>query len=412
MLLSLGYGRSQVQVEIPSEMDCTEISYRGESLQDETVLIQQALRQPIGSPSLQQLAAGKRSAVILISDTSRLAPSYKFLPVLLEELRKGGLSHPQIRIVVALGMHRKQTESELRELVGDAVYDSVEVINHSALPADCVLVGTTTLGTPVEIFRPVVESELRIATGNIEPHGLAGVSGGVKALMPGVSSQRSIQHNHSFSLKGKTHPGDPENPIRKDMEETLQFLPLHFLFNTVVNHHREILGAVAGDVVEAHRKLVEQAQKSFLVPMSRKFDAVIASAGGHPKDMQLYQAVKSLQNASKVVKPGGKILLIAECKEMFGNGLFQYWVETVQDPSRITEMMKEEFVLGAHKVIHIEEILKQHEVYFYSEMPDSTIELLGFKPVGNLQAAVDQFGQNGSVAVMPYAALTFPTYKH
>lgn len=411
MEFSLGYGKSLVRFEMPPGVDCTEIAYRAERQEDEAALIQQALKQPIGSMPLQTLAAGKRSAVILISDASRLSPSHKFLPLLLDELREGGLSLSQIQVVVALGMHRKQTERELKELVGEAVYDSVQVMNHSALPADCVSLGTTALGTPVEIFRPVAESELRIATGNIEPHGLAGVSGGVKALMPGVSSQRSIQHNHSFSMKWKTHPGDPENPIRKDMEEALQFLPIHFLFNTVVNHRQEILGAAAGDIKEAHRILADQAKKNFLVPIHRKFEAVIASAGGHPKDMQLYQAVKSLQNASKVVKPGGKILLIAECKEMFGNGLFQYWVETVQNPTRITQMMKEEFVLGAHKVTHIEEVLRQHEVYFYSEIPESTIELLGFKPVADLQGCIDQFVQNGSVAVMPYAALTFPVYN-
>lgn len=285
----------------------------------------------------------------------------------------------------------------------------MEVLNHSALPEDCVHVGTTALGTPVEIFRPVVEAELRIATGNMEPHGLAGLSGGVKALMPGVSSQRSIQHNHAFSRQWKVQPGDVENPIRKDMEETLRFLPIHFLLNTVVNHQRDLLEVVAGDVLEAHRKLAEQARNRFLVPMSQRFDTVIVSAGGHPKDLQLYQAVKTLQNASKLTTPGGKILLIAECEEMFGNGLFQYWVETVQDAARITQMMKQEFVLGAHKIMHIHEILQQHEVFLYSEIPDSTVELLGFHPVSDLQACVDRLAESGSLALMPYGALTFPT---
>ncbi|RXT08138.1 nickel-dependent lactate racemase [Ammoniphilus sp. CFH 90114] len=408
MNYTIGYGKGSIQFSLPEGTDAHEINYDSESRGEEMDWIRQALENPIESPLLRELAKGKQSAVILISDASRLSPSYKFLPSLLEALREGGLSNAQIRIVVALGMHRKQTERELKQLVGEEIYQSIEVINHSALPEDCVHLGTTALGTPVEIFRPVVEAELRIATGNMEPHGLAGLSGGVKALMPGVSSQRSIQHNHSFSIKWKSQPGNPENPIRKDMEETLKFLPVQFLLNTIVNHRREILHAVGGDVLKAHRTLVEKAKQIFLVPIQKKYDAVIVSTGGHPKDMQLYQAVKTLQNASKVVKPGGRILLVAECKEMFGNGLFQYWVETVQDSSRIAEMMKEQFVLGAHKVSHIDEVLKQHEVYLYSEIPESTAELIGFKPVEDLQACVNQFSQYGSLAIMPFGALTFP----
>ncbi|WP_134699091.1 nickel-dependent lactate racemase [Ammoniphilus sp. YIM 78166] len=411
MEYTVGYGRKTVTFHLPTTKQVTEVSYRRDTAEDQSGLIQQALQYPIASPSLRELAQGKRSAVILISDISRLSPSYKFLPMILGELMEGGLDLSQVRIVVALGMHRKQTEKELVQLVGESIYNQVEVLNHSALPEDCVHVGTTSLGTPVEIFRPVVEAELRIATGNMEPHGLAGLSGGVKALMPGVSSQRSIQHNHAFSRQWKVQPGDQENPIRKDMEETLKFLPVHFLFNTVVNHQQEILETVAGDVLEAHRHLAEKAKQRFLVPIDPSFDAVIVSTGGHPKDLQLYQAVKTLQNASKLVKPGGKILLIAECKEVFGNGLFQYWVETVQDSARIAQMMEKEFVLGAHKVMHIHEILQQHEVFLFSEVPDSTVELLGFHPVADLQACVDQLAELKALAVMPYGALTFPTQQ-
>ncbi len=409
MEYTMRYGRKTVSFHLPDAKKVTEVSYRKDKIGAEDEQIQRALAHPIGSPRLRELAQGKRSAVILISDMSRLSPSYKFLPMLLEELVQGGLDFSTIKVAVALGMHRKQTEKELCQLVGEQVYSQVEVLNHSALPEDCVHVGTTTLGTPLEIFRPVVEADLRIATGNMEPHGLAGLSGGVKALMPGVCSQRSIQHNHAFSRQWKVQPGEVENPIRKDMEETLQFLPIHFLFNTVVDHQREILEAVAGDVLEAHRHLAEKAKQRFLVPVAQSFDAVIVSAGGHPKDLQLYQAVKTLQNASKLVKPGGKILLIAECKEMFGNGLFQYWVETVQDAARIAQMMEKEFVLGAHKMMHIHEILKQHAVYLFSEIPDSTVELLGFHPVSDLQASVTQWAESESLALMPYGALTFPT---
>lgn len=411
MILSAGYGKQTIKIKIPEGKQLDIVSYQADRSGDDHTHILKALQVPVGSPPLRQLAAGKKQAVILISDSSRLAPSHVFLPFLIEELKNGGMKEDQIEIVVSLGMHRKLTAEELRRLVGDTIYQSIQVSNHSPLPEDCTYLGDTKLGTPIEILTKVVRADLRIATGNIEPHGLAGLSGGVKALVPGVASQRSIEHNHGLSLQWKAQPGDPENPLRKDMEEALQYVPIHFLFNTIVNHRHEIIEAVSGDVISAHRHLAERVRHRFIVPVDKKYDAVIASAGGYPKDMQLYQAVKTLQNAAKITRPGGKILLIAECREMFGNGMFQYWVETVQDYKRIEEMMKQQFVLGAHKIGHIGKVLDQHQVYFFSEMPRASVQLVGFEPVEDIDACVQELAQQGIMAFMPYGALTFPETK-
>lgn len=411
MLLSAGYGKETIEFEIPEGKEIDIVSYCANSDGDDQQNIIKALQHPVGSVPLWQLAQGKKQAVILISDSSRLVPSHVFLPFIVEELIKGGMKEEQIKIVVSLGIHRKQTKEELRQLVGDPIYRSIQVINHSPLPEDCTYVGNTQLGTPIEILTKVVEADLRIATGNMEPHGLAGLSGGVKALVPGVASTRCIEHNHGLSLHWKAQPGDPENPLRRDMEEALKYVDIHFLFNTVVNHRREIVEAVAGHIKLAHRHLADQVKQRFIVPVHKTYDFVIASTGGYPKDTQLYQAVKTLQNAAKITKPGGKILLIAECREMFGNGMFQYWVETVQDHKRIEQMMKQQFVLGAHKIGHIGKVLEQHQVYLYSEMPRASVELVGFESVENLRACVETLAQLGTMAFMPYGALTFPNIK-
>lgn len=409
----LPYGKGHVELKVDFPVPPTLLDYRSDTGSPADGIVRDALEQPVAGKSLRELAAGSRRAVILISDNTRLCPSRLFLPALLEELNEAGLSDEQIRIVVALGMHRKQTESELIQLAGDEVFRRVAVVNHSALSEDCVFLGTTSSGTPIEINRIVVEADFRIATGNIEPHRLVGVSGGVKALVPGTASKRCIEANHALSQHYKARLGDPDNPVHRDLEEVMQHVPVHFLFNVIANHRRELLEAFAGELVATHRRGLQAARSRFFVNADSKYDIVIASTGGYPKDMQLYQALKTLQNAAAFTKPGGTIILVARCEELFGNGIFQYWIETVQDRNTIMAKLNEQFVLGAHKIGHIEEIVAKYTVYFHTDMPKPLVELAGFIPAPDLNATVRsiRFGDGCEVAVMPHGALTFPMPK-
>lgn len=410
MTLSILYGKQVIDIALPEENAVDTVSYRNEPVPDPDLCIREALARPIGTLRLSEIAKGKRDAVILISDSTRLCPSDAFLGALVAELNAGGIADERISIVVALGMHRKQTETELIGLAGRDIYRRVRVINHSALPEDCVRVGTTMQGTPVEINRTVVRADLRIATGNIEPHRLAGISGGVKALVPGVASQACIEHNHALSQRFPTEAGDPDNAVHRDMEEALRFVPIDFLFNVIVNHRRELIAAVSGHVTMAHRAGVEIARRLFVVPTHKAYDVVLASPGGYPKDTQLYQAVKSMLNAAELTKPGGTILLAARCEELYGNGVMQHWVETIQDRARIVSMLKQKFVLGAHKIAHVDRVLQQHTVYLYSDVPPAIAELLGFIPVDDLQQKAEELfaDRTKAMAFMPHAAITFP----
>jgi len=406
----LPYGGSHVELNVPFPSPPDIIRYDSEASAPSERILREALRRPVAGKPLQELAIGRSDAVIVISDSSRLVPSHLFLPLLLEELNRGGIPDERIRIVVALGMHRKHTEAELRQLAGTNVYDRVAVVNHSPLPEHCILLGQTSRGTPVEINRIVAEADLLVVTGNIEPHRLVGVSGGVKSIMPGTASQRCIESNHALSQRFKAVPGDPNNPIHRDLEEVLRFVRIDFALNVIANHRREVLEAYAGDVHEVHRQGVEAAAKRFFVPVNRKYDLVIASAGGHPKDAQLYQAVKTLQNAAAFAAPAAPIVLVARCEEMFGNGLFQYWVETVTDRAAIVRKLSERFVLGAHKISHLDEVLREHPVYIHCDMPEPLTELAGFRSARDLNATVTGIVGQGirHVAVMPYGSLTFP----
>lgn len=411
---SLRYGTRTVSFEIPSTCSYETITYvqdRPYVKHDRSIhQIRKALEAPIDSPRLRELATGHTRAVILISDGTRLCPTPLLLEPLLEELGSAGIQDDGIDIIVALGVHRKHTGEELRKLVGEAVYKRIRVHNHSALPEDCVRVGTTSHGTPVEINRLAVEAPLRIAAGNIEPHALVGISGGVKALIPGVASQPCIEHNHGLSLQYRATVGDPDNPIHRDLEEAHAFVPIHFLLNVIVDMDRHVLDAVAGNLAKAHRAGAALAAARFVLPVRKRYDLVIVAPGGDPKDRQLYQALKALRNAAAFTKPGGPILMAAELSEGLGNGMFQYWVETMTDRQRMTAKLKQHFVLGAHKVLHVDEVLSSHPVYLHSSLPRHMTELLGFHPADDLETVLNDLLKEPSLelAVMPFGSLTFP----
>lgn len=410
-MLSLPYGTSSVSCSIPEERYDL-IKYAGDDRPSASVPIEELLNKPIGSPPLEELAKGKQRAVILISDGSRLCPTHSFIDLIVDRLLRGGMRLDQLTIIVALGLHRKHTEEELRQLVGASAYERVRVVNHSALPEDCMLVGHTSRGTPVEINRTVVDADLRIAIGNIEPHRLVGMSGGVKALVPGVASSRCIEAHHSMSQQYKAQPGDVQNPLHQDLVEAEQLVPIHFLMNVIVNQQRAILHAVCGQVQKAHRQGLSFTRGLFHHNVDKLYDLVIVSPGGHPKDIQLYQTVKTLENASQITKPGGSIVCIARCEEHYGNGELQSWIETIQTPDVMLERLKQRFVIGAHKVEHIQNLVHKHQIYLYSEMPDPIVRLIGFEPLPELDPFLKAqiTDPHIDIAVMPYGALTFPTY--
>lgn len=410
-MLSLSYGTSSVSISLPADAYDL-VKYNGDERASSSISLDAILEGPINSPPLTELAKGKQNAVILISDGSRLCPTHTFIDLIVDRLLRGGMRPDQVTIIVALGLHRKHTEEELKQLVGPAVYTRVRVVNHSALPEDCVFIGRTSRGTPIEINRTVVEADLRIAIGNIEPHRLVGMSGGVKALVPGVASSRCIEAHHSMSQQYEAQPGDVQNPLHEDLVEAERLVPLDFLVNVIVNQQKTILHAVCGHVQEAHRMGLALTKGLFNLNVDKLYDLVIVSPGGHPKDIQLYQTVKTLENASQITKPGGCIVCIARCEEHYGNGELQSWIETIQEPNVMLERLNQRFVIGAHKVEHIQKLVRKHHVYLYSEMPDSIVRLIGFEPVRELDSLLNTKLADPAIdtAVMPYGALTFPTY--
>lgn len=376
--------------------------------------VRNALNNPVESLPLKELAKGKKNVVILASDITRPSPSYLLVPPIVDELKEAGLSYDNITVVFGLGYHRKHTEEEKKTLVGEYVYNNVKCLDHDI--DDCVYMGTTSRGTPVEVFRPVKEADFVIATGNLEFHYKAGYSGGNKALLPGVCSKKCIETNHVMMIKPGTMPGRAEgNPMREDIDEAGTIANIGFMVNAVLDSHKHVVKVVAGHPIKAHRIGTDYIDKMYKRVLDEKVDIVVATCGGYPKDINLYQAQKGLENASYAVKDGGSIILLAECREGLGEELFEEWMMKAKSPHEPVEWIQKDFRLGAHKAAVICMVLERIKVYLISSMNDDLVRGIFFIPAKSAQEALDEalkeYGENARVIVLPYANSTLPYVK-
>lgn len=382
--------------------------------EDQTEIVLNALSHPIHSLPLAQIIHPKDKIAIVTSDITRPMPSYTVLPILLKELYQIGIKKDQITIVIALGSHRAQTVEEMQHLVSKEVYNDIKVINSGE--EGFIHVGTTSRGTSVDIDRTVVEADKRICLGNVEYHYFAGYSGGAKAIMPGCSTKDAIQQNHRFMVSEDAHAGMIKgNPIREDIEEAASFVGVDFILNVVLNPDKEIIYAAAGDVTQAHRDACAHLADYYLSPIQSRADIVIVSQAGAPKDLNLYQTQKALDNAKHAVKDGGIVILIGSCREGFGNKVFEEWMCRYQDPQEMIDALYDHFVLGGHKAAAIAMVQKKTKVFLVSDLPDETVRRTFLTPFHHLQDAYDeacrQLDQEASIIAMPYGGSTLPIVK-
>lgn len=383
-----------------------------ENYDTEDYIIREALRNPIGTKPLNEIVSKDDNVVIITSDITRPVKSKTILPYIVEELNKGNVKNENITIVLALGSHRKHTEEEKRTLVGEEVYEKIKVIDSDM--NDCKNFGTCKNGTPIDIFTPVAEADKVICIGNVEFHYFAGYSGGAKAIMPGVSSYKAIQANHSNMVKEGAYAGNIDtNPVRQDIDEVGEHFKIDFIFNVLQSSDKTIVGAFAGHYIQAHRAACKALDKMYKIDIKEKADIVIVSPGGYPKDINIYQAQKALDNARHAVKDGGIIILCASCKEGFENAIFEKWMTTKTKEEMVKEI-KENFVLGGHKAAAIAMTLMKSSIYMVTDYEKETIEKIGFKYFNDLQDAVDSAiaitGEKGTVILMPAGGSVLPNF--
>lgn len=412
MKLEIGFGTQPQTVEVPDKNLIGVLTPNAVEITEKGVpVVAAALQNPIGTPKLSEIVKPGEKIVIIVSDITRPAPSYKILPSVLDGLWEAGACPSDVTVVFALGSHRGHTPEEMKKLVGEEVFSQVRCVDGD--PKDCVHMGVTKMGTPVDITRVVAEADRRICTGNIEYHYFAGYSGGAKAIMPGVSTRAAIQSNHSRMVLPEAAAGVLDgNPVRRDIEEAIEYCPIDFIVNVVLDERKEIIYAAAGHHIEAHREGCKFLDKLYLKEIERRADIVIVSQGGAPKDINLYQTQKALDNAKHAVKKGGVVILAGSCKEGLGEETFEEWMTGAESPESIIARIQKDFRLGGHKAAAIALVLENADIYLVSEMKKDFVESIFMKHYDTVQRALDdafaKLGGDASVLVMPYGGSTLP----
>ncbi|HET6549842.1 MAG TPA: nickel-dependent lactate racemase, partial [Solirubrobacter sp.] len=330
----LAYGVTGLEVELPdARTTVVEPAYH-EGAPDEAAVLREALRHPVAGPPLSELARPGQTVAISICDGTRAQPRDTMVPAVLEEL---GARDEDVVILVATGTHRGNTDEELRAMLGDELVSRIRVVNHDARDRDSlVYLGEHGRGVPVWVNRLWVEADVRITTGFVEPHFFAGFSGGPKLVTPGLAGLDTVLVLHDATRIGDPHAtwGVIEgNPVHDDIRAAAAAAPPHFAFDVILNREQRVIEAFAGELGPMHRAACEAARRFAMRPVPEPFDVVVTSNSGYPLDQNLYQAVKGMSAAAKIVRPGGLIVCAAECRDGFpGHGSYRTLLETHGSP--------------------------------------------------------------------------------
>lgn len=336
MRVDLAFGKTGLTVALPDQYRYRILEARSaQPLADPAGAIEAALDRPIGAPPIGELARGKASAAISVCDITRPAPNRQVLPPLLARLERAGIAREAITILIATGLHRPATDAEIREIVGEAIASGYRVVNHHARErSEHRHLGATASGTEVYIDERFMAADLHITLGFIEPHLMLGFSGGRKLIAPGLAAQETIKvlHSPKFMRDSRAVEGSIEdNPLHRELLEIARMARHDFMVDAALTRDRRIAGVFAGSAVEAHRRGVAFVSQVMLETLDEPVDAAITSSAGYPLDLTFYQAIKGITAAQHIVKPGGRILLVAECSE--GAGAAEFSRMVVENPS-------------------------------------------------------------------------------
>lgn len=414
MEYQVGIGTRVESFELP-EQDVIEVMHANDVEFEQTgqTVVAQSLRHPIGTPQLRELVHPGQSVCIITSDVTRPLPTATVLPPVMDELHAAGVRDEDVLLAIALGSHRPQTQEELRHIMG-AYCGRLRVLNGDS--KGLVHYGRTSHGTPVDILEEVAHADVRVALGNVEYHYFAGYSGGAKAIMPGVSTFEAIQANHSLMVDPAAHAGNSESPVRLDLEEACGMVGLDFIVNVVLDEQKRVVYSACGDFVKAQRDACVQLDRLYGCPLHERADIVVVSQGGAPKDLNLYQLQKALDNAKHPIKDGGVIVLVGSCAEGLGQSTFERWMLEASSPDDVVEHLHRQFQLGGHKAAAVAQILQRADVYLVSDMPDDLVRNCFMTPFAHVQDAVDaamarqrqKLGHEPRVLIMPHGGSTLP----
>ncbi|MDR3541490.1 MAG: nickel-dependent lactate racemase [Desulfosporosinus sp.] len=416
MEVNLAYGKNGLKVNLPENSKIIEPTHQ-EPPEDDHEVVLNALRSPIGTKPLRELVKSSDKVVIVISDITRPTPNHKLIPWILEELPHVPIKN--VTIINGTATHRDQTREEFVEMLGEAVVDTVRIINHHCHEkSELTHLGTSCFGCEVYLNKEYVEADFRIVTGFIEPHFFAGFSGGPKGIMPGIAGIETILTFHNAKMIG--HPmatwGVLENnPLQEMTREVNTFCKPDFLLNVALNGKKEITNVFAGELIAAHAMGCAYVKDHAMVKCNQRFDVVVTTNSGYPLDQNLYQAVKGMNAAQMIVKQGGTIICAAECIEgMPEHGNFVKILDMRDTPSELLAMINEPSfqVFDQWEAQRLAMIQEWAEVFIYSTLPDDSVRIAKLTPIKSIEQTLrelsDKYGDNMSIAVLPLGPLTIP----
>ena len=411
MKVRLDYGRDGLDVEVPAEAQILSMA-GAPAIEQIGGHLEDALRRPIGTPALRTLARGRRDVCIVIADITRPVPNSTILPPMLRILEEEGIGRDRIVILVGTGLHRPNEGDELVQLVGEEIAANYRIVNHMARQRDTlVYLGDTSGGAPIWIDRIYLEADLKIATSLIEPHLMAGYSGGRKAICPGIMGVDTMRVLHGPRLL--SHPKAAEgiiegNPFHRQALEVAQRAGVDFTLNVAMNDQRQITGIFCGDLEKAHAAGAEFVEDQASAFVDGPADIVLTSSAGYPLDLTFYQAVKGLTAVLPIVAPGGTIVIAAQCAEGVGSPEFQQLLDETASAREFVRRLQDPdfFVVDQWQLQELCKVLQETRVMLFSEgIPDQFRHRLLVDVVPSveegLQQALQRHGVGASMVVVP-----------
>ena len=409
MHVSLAYGRGRLQVAVPD--DAVVISPRElPGLRDEHAAFLEAVRAPTAAAPLRTLATERSTVAISISDITRPTPSERLVPWIMAELAH--VPRENFVILNGTGSHRPNTRDELVTMLGAEIVETMRIVNHDAFAeTGLTRVGDTPLGGEVWVSDEWLRADVRIVTGFVEPHFFAGFSGGAKGVIPALAGIRTIKHLHSARMigdPGSTWARLEGNPVQEEIRAAVAMAPPHFLVNVAINPRREITGVWAGHYLQAHEDACRFVARHATRAVDRAFDVVLSTNSGYPLDQSVYQAVKGMSAAARIVKPGGAILVAAECSDgLPDHGSFKDLLrmrETAEDLLRMIEEpgfeMHDQWQAQCQALVQ-----RRAEVHLFSTLPPDTVRSAMLIPSTDIEATLrlllHRYGPAARVAVLP-----------
>lgn len=418
MEVKLAYGKKGIRVRIPDQVHTDVVEPRFvQGLPDEALAVEAALADPANHLPLRESVSRGQRVAILFSDITRATPYQVIMPALFKAMAH--VPDRDITLFCATGTHRPATREELCTILGKEIVERYRIVQNDCTDtASYRYTGTTRSGNSILLHRELLEYDLRILTGFIEPHFFAGFSGGGKALMPGMAHHDTIRFNHSIRILensgarwGITHG----NPLWEDLMEASELAGPLFLLNVTLNRNKEITGVFAGDLREAHRRGCAFAKETAMVPLPHPYDIVLTSNSGYPLDLNVYQSVKGMSAAGQVVREGGSIVVAAECWDGIpgGSDYEKILCSAGSVPALLDFIRANEGAYRDTWQVYFQAMIQaRSEVYLCSSLDDATVRRTLLKPAGDLDQLVHslirKYGKDCRICVLPEGPHTIP----